>query len=567
MAVVAIVGAELVLWLAARIAPLEAAPSVAAAIAVIGLLALLAAAVRARPSLGETALAVDREGRLGDRVTTALALAVALPGIAAPPDEAETASLTDESGAPDREAEERRFIRRQRRDALTALGLARRDLFRPRLSRRPAAAILVMMLALGPVLFLPNFQNVAIAQNRAVREEANAQAVKLDRLAEDLENKGGKTDDPRTQLAQELRDLAKQLRANPNDLNTNLAKLGAVEAALRNQLNPASEQRAAALATLSRGLSRSATGKQGANPDGKPDEASKNLQDLANSLEELSAAQKQDLARQLSEMQGTASQAGGASAQALRDAAQSLAQGDAQGAKSALDRLAQTLTDTQQSVATNRDLTSAANKLQNARRDLANAGQTGQGSQPGSSGNPGQGGQGGQPGSSGNPGQSGRPGSSGNPGQGGQGGQPGSGGNPGQGGQPGPGGQGGGAIGGGGSNANTLGSGIGGNSTRLVPTNPNRISALGDKLKDVFAPFSRLGKPGDPSYISGSGGSGQTTQGNQQGAGTDPGSYVPYSQVFADFYNYALTSLDRGYVPLSVKDYVRDYFSSLNPTQ
>ena len=42
---------------------------------------------------------------------------------------------------------------------------------------------------------------------------------------------------------------------------------------------------------------------------------------------------------------------------------------------------------------------------------------------------------------------------------------------------------------------------------------------------------------------------------------------TPYQQVFADFYQYALTSLDRNYVPLSVKDYVRDYFSSLDPSQ
>ena len=62
-------------------------------------------------------------------------------------------------------------------------------------------------------------------------------------------------------------------------------------------------------------------------------------------------------------------------------------------------------------------------------------------------------------------------------------------------------------------------------------------------------------------------GLGKTTQGNQQGPGTDPGSYVPYSQVYSQFYQYALTTLDRGYVPLSVKDYVRDYFSSLDPAQ
>ncbi len=47
----------------------------------------------------------------------------------------------------------------------------------------------------------------------------------------------------------------------------------------------------------------------------------------------------------------------------------------------------------------------------------------------------------------------------------------------------------------------------------------------------------------------------------------DPGSYVPYNQVYSDFFNHAQTTLDRGYVPLSVRDFVRDYFSSLDPSQ
>ena len=108
---------------------------------------------------------------------------------------------------------------------------------------------------------------------------------------------------------------------------------------------------------------------------------------------------------------------------------------------------------------------------------------------------------------------------------------------------------------------------MGGNGSAGGPTNPNRPSQLGADLKQIFAPFDRLGRPGDPSYVSGVGGDGQTTQGNQQGAGVDPGSYVPYSDVYSDFYSYALKTLDRDYVPLSIKDYFRDYFSSLNPSQ
>ena len=50
------------------------------------------------------------------------------------------------------------------------------------------------------------------------------------------------------------------------------------------------------------------------------------------------------------------------------------------------------------------------------------------------------------------------------------------------------------------------------------------------------------------------------------GQGDNNGAFTPYQQVFGDFYDYALTTLDRNYVPLSVKDFVRDYFSSLDPS-
>jgi hypothetical protein len=99
-----------------------------------------------------------------------------------------------------------------------------------------------------------------------------------------------------------------------------------------------------------------------------------------------------------------------------------------------------------------------------------------------------------------------------------------------------------------------------------APTGANRAATLGPDLTNI-ADFQGLGKPGDPSYIAGTGGDGQTQQGNQQGQGQNNGATIPYQQIYSDFYQYALTSLDRNYIPLSVKDYVRDYFSSLDPTQ
>jgi hypothetical protein len=82
----------------------------------------------------------------------------------------------------------------------------------------------------------------------------------------------------------------------------------------------------------------------------------------------------------------------------------------------------------------------------------------------------------------------------------------------------------------------------------------------------VYAPFDRVGRPGEPSYVSGTGGDGQTQQGNQTGSGSNNGALTPYQEVFGVFEPYAQESLDRGYIPLSVKDYVRNYFSSLNPS-
>jgi hypothetical protein len=122
-------------------------------------------------------------------------------------------------------------------------------------------------------------------------------------------------------------------------------------------------------------------------------------------------------------------------------------------------------------------------------------------------------------------------------------------------------------VGGGGSSARSLGQAVGGNRIPGAPTGANRAATLGPDLSSVFAPFDRLGKPGDPSYVSGTGGDGQTQQGNQSGQGQNNGALTPYEQVYSDFRDYALTSLDRNYVPLSVKDFVRDYFSSLDPTR
>ena len=100
IALAAVIIAELVLWTVARFVPLDWAPIAGAAIPIAGAVGLLVAVVRARPSLGETALAVDMEAHLGDRVSSALELAVGLPASAGPAMEpAEDGSEPAGSGA------------------------------------------------------------------------------------------------------------------------------------------------------------------------------------------------------------------------------------------------------------------------------------------------------------------------------------------------------------------------------------------------------------------------------------------------------------------------------------
>jgi hypothetical protein len=521
------VGAEIVLWAMARVMPLEVAPSVGLAIPVVGVAVLGILAARARPSVGETAFALDREAGLRDRTASALALAVE-PGL--------------DPG----------FVARQRTDALCVLRSTEPTIFRPPVPFRTAAATVFCLVFLVPLLLLPNSQDQRIADDRRLHDETARQADKVERIADDLAAKARTPDDPRAQVAQQLKDLARLLRDHPGDLDAALAKVGSVEGELRAQIDPSTEQRGAALASLSRGLSNAATGRPDANRAGDPATAAQDLRDLAARLDNLTSAERKQLADQLAGLQSTARQADGSAGVAAGDGARSLATGDIAGAKDAIGRLADTVQGADRKVTLNRDLTGAAARLQETRRNLANAGRPGlaqAGQSPGSS--QGQG-----------AGQS--------PGTGGQ--SPGTGQGQGTGGSPGTGqgqgqGQGQGSIGGGGSNARYLGSGIGGSSGFRGPTSGNRPSVVGADQRTVFAPFDRLGKPGDPSYVAGTGGDGQTTQGNQTGTGTGNPALTPYEHVYADFHAYALTSLDRSYIPLAAKDYVRDYFSSLDPSK
>ena len=276
-----VVAAQLVLAVIARVIAFEYHLPAAIGVVVVGVVALIIDAIRVRPTLAEAALAVDSEDGLSDRVSTALSLATSAPELAGVEGDVLAADDEPDSPRPDAAVYEH-LVRLQRRDALNALvGADPRGLRIP-LPRRQGAATALCALLLIPALLLPNAQNDVLQQREQMRAEAEKQAQRLDETATRLQE-GHTAPDPRVDVAEELRRLAQQLRDHPEDLDTNLARLGSLEDAIRSQLNPANEQRAAAISSLSRSLSRAATGSD-SNPQGDPEETSRDLDELKNRL-------------------------------------------------------------------------------------------------------------------------------------------------------------------------------------------------------------------------------------------------------------------------------------------
>jgi hypothetical protein len=96
------------------------------------------------------------------------------------------------------------------------------------------------------------------------------------------------------------------------------------------------------------------------------------------------------------------------------------------------------------------------------------------------------------------------------------------------------------------------------------PTQGNKDFTEG--TDQFYAPFDRFGRPGDPSYIGGNGGSGgEEKPGSQIGEGFDNDALVEYRSVYDAYLDFANNQLDNQQVPITLKDLVRDYFSRLEP--
>ena len=208
VAAAAALGAVALVQLVARSVALEAAPLIDLAIAAIALVAWLAWCGVRRPTLVDTARRADDELGLRERLATSLELAVADP--------------------PDGPAGE--LVELQLRDARAQLATVDEPhAFRPTVARRPALAAVGAVAFVALLAVWPNPQDGVIADRRAARNAAQEVANRVEQIANRAERPGEANDPRRQALIDELRNLVRQLRAQGNDRQATLARIGSVQ--------------------------------------------------------------------------------------------------------------------------------------------------------------------------------------------------------------------------------------------------------------------------------------------------------------------------------------------------
>jgi hypothetical protein len=450
----------------------------------------------------------------------------------------------------------------------------------PRWREWGALALLVGALAL--LLILPNPQAATAAADEAQNEAIADAADELREITAEVAADPDLSDEDRQALLEALQAATETLEQPDITREEALAAISDAESALRDVSDSLTQEAAAQQAALN------AAADALRDVPTLGEEAAGQL--LAEILEAMSdgsaqfgdAGQQSLTADQLDAAANSLQDQNPALAEALRDAVEALRNGDTAAAQQALQQAQQAAQAAQDAA---QQQGQAGDQLQQNAQQAGQAGQqVGQQGQPGAQ-QPGQNPQaGGQPGDEqgdqqggDQPGQGGQPGE--NAGQqgglqqgqgGGDQGSPGQGDQPGQGGQPGDvSGEGAGQQGGAGAGAGDEPGGeaqAGGAAGQ--PDQNNNPDAAGERPYDqVYAPTRLGGDPEGPEIsLEPNAGDMPVQQGDF--AENSLGSVsVPYNEVFGDYADAANEALEADYVPLGLRDVVRDYFTGLEPGQ
>jgi hypothetical protein len=498
-------GAGIVL-IAGRLWPIEHLWWWASVPLLIWLIAVMGyALIRPLPPLS-VARRADLMLRLKERLSTALELAM------------------QSAQAPSRAGRGSELVERQWDDALSvAREINPRKDIRLAVDRRALRWAGLAAAAVAILLVLPNPMDAVLEHRAAVRQAAQEQARQVEELREALRQETTPTSEEREEVLRRLAELARELRENRGDEQQALADISQAEEALRQLLDPQAGTKRAALQSLAEQLAGLATRQTGQPPESARDA----LNQLAEALAGLDPSQQADLAGQLDQLAAQVATTDMNLADALSTLAEAARRGDLQAAERAAQSAQAALINAERDQDLQRAIARALAELQDSRTAVARAGQSRGGQQQAQ-------GQGQGQGSS----QSQNPG----PGQGQ--GQPGR---------------------GGGTNARQLppASRVG---RAGDPTGPPRQPEVGE-LNQVYAPRTP-GEAGDIDFIQGQQGVEGQTQSRQERQplpGSAGRSTVPYSEVFPAYREAAGAALEREYIPPGLREYVKEYFSRLDP--
>src|SRR6266508_2719288 len=420
------------------------------------------------------------------------------------------------------------------------------DTLRPRMlpiaiARKPLVlALIPLAIGLASAL-LPNPQDRVLQERAAVQQALQQTADQTQQLRQQIIQNQSLTPEQRAALDQQLAELERKLRENGGSREQALADLSTIENQLQQRIDPNADAHRAALEQLARNLQ----GLSGRQPTQRPsiDQAAQQLNQLAQQLGQLSPEQRQQAANNLNQQAGQLAQSNPQLAQNLSNAAQSVQQGNIQQAQQALQQAAQQAKQAQQQQAQQQALQQSLSQLQQSRQSVAQAGQQGQQAQQAQQGQQGQQSQQAQQNQQTQQGQQGQQAQQGQQGQGGQGAGP--------------------------RNTNNA-QGQGGQSNpNSNQGNPGGGQGTGhDDL--VYKPYDPANLQSRPEAVQGQQGAGGDTQ-TQQGQTNLPGvsnpSQVPYQQQLPQYQRAAGEALDQSAIPPHLKDYVRNYFSNLEPKQ
>lgn len=406
---------------------------------------------------------------------------------------------------------------------------------------RQALTALLALAVLLLAIFLPNPQEQVLAAREEARRVLARQSQSLE-VARQIIRDSNLNEAQKQQALQALDEAQARLNDPDTSPEEALAALSDAQARLEALRDEAWQQRREDLRRAGQSMQPSeiTNALADALARGNIAQAAEQLSNLTQTPDgrPLDEAQQGQLANQLDQMAREIQNSDPASAQSLREAAQQLRERNTDAAREQLEEVARSLNEATQAAEASRSLDESQAQIDAARQAVARASADGVRRQEQQQAQA----QGNQPGSQAAPPQA----SPANPTSGEQGDQPADGQSP------------------QGQQAGQPGASESNQAAPQLQTSPGHSEDTGTD-NSVWAPGPRLSEAGVQVQLPTAGGDSVPNPSGRPNPGVPAGATVPYQQVYREYAHAADEAMQRGAVPPALRDYVRDYFSSLDP--